>query len=146
MGYLMAYASVDDGFWDHPKVLLLLGYEEAHAALALWTLALSWSHDNTRRNGFEQAGVVPQIQVDRLLGAAGSAAAQALVRCGLWDENRRGGFEIHDFDYWQGVDRWRAMSEGGRMGAAIRHGRAAGQRAAARGANGGPQGLSLIHI
>ena len=80
----MGYAPVSDGFHTHAKVLALGADIDA---VALWTLALSWS----TQHGTD--GVVPPEVVDKLLAGTHhrtrSRLVSALLRVGLWEVDRR---------------------------------------------------------
>jgi hypothetical protein len=79
---------VDDGFYDHPKVLKLCAMKGWERSLALWTLAGSWSSKQ------ESDGNVPLFVVARL-GFA-SADADRLILVGLW-ESVKDGFLFHNW-------------------------------------------------
>lgn len=70
----MAWARVDDGFYDHPKVIGL-----DLAAVGLWTLCLTWCH---HRRDLEVQGYIPPLLPSRLGGDDHLAAR--LVEAGLW--------------------------------------------------------------
>lgn len=122
MADLMAHAQVEDRFYDHPKVLELLDQEDGLAAIGLWTLALAWSHDNTRQNGWEWAGRLPRRQLRRLLLTQADHLAALLVKARLWEVTDEG-WLFHDFDEHQQLAAWRAKSEGGRRSGAVRRAR-----------------------
>lgn len=116
----MAWARIDDGLDDHPKVLTLLDHEDAGVmAIGLWTLCLTWAHRNTRRAG-KIPGLIPLSLPRRYLGHAGRDAAKLLVDVGMWDVTD-GGWLIHDFgDYLPSDETRAARSEAGKRGAAKR--------------------------
>lgn len=121
----MAWARLDDGFDDNPKVMALLDEDDqvsAAAAIGLWTLCLSWAHRNTRQRG-RTPGLIPAGLPRRFLGAAGRDAAQLLVKHGLWEQCDDGGWKVHDFtDYLPSEETRAARAEAGRKGAASRWG------------------------
>ena len=119
----MAWAKLDDGFHDHPK-LIGLGLD----AVGLYTLALTWAH---RHLGASRGcpGHIPRSLPARFAGAEGDDLAGQLERAGLWDvEPDLGGWTIHDFtDYLPAADKpatsdqvRAARSEAGRRGAKAR--------------------------
>jgi hypothetical protein len=79
---------IDDGFYDHPKLLELEDGKLFAPAVALWTLAGCWCSRQLTD------GHVPTRQV-RKLGFAPKHAA-ALVSAGLWVESD-GGWQFHDW-------------------------------------------------
>lgn len=86
----MAWARMDDGFHDHPKVDGL-----SLAAVGLWTLCFTWCN---RHLGSDRLppGFVPASRVKKL---AGGRYVHELVDAGLW-EVAEGGWLFHDFtDY-----------------------------------------------
>jgi len=116
----MAWARIDDGFDDHPKLLALLDAEEgAVTAVGLWTLCLTWAHRNTRKKG-KTPGLIPAGLPRRFLGVEGRTVAKLLVAHGLWDEVPDG-WLIHDFvDYLPSDETREARSAAGKRGAAKR--------------------------
>ena len=73
----MTWFKVDDGFYDHPDVVRLLGHRAGRAALGLWVLAGSYSaHSLTN-------GRILGAQIARL--GFRKAHAELLVTCGLWE-------------------------------------------------------------
>lgn len=80
------YARLDDGFFDHPKVL-----ETSLAALGLYGLALSYAARHLT-NGKLSHAVVQHLG----RGAPGLAAAAELVTIQLWDRDPKG-YRIHDY-------------------------------------------------
>lgn len=118
----MAWARVDDGFDDHPKVLALLEEEQGVAAVGLWTLCLTWAHRNTRRRG-KTPGLLPAGLPRRYLGSSGREVVKLLVAHDLWDEVAAGGWMIHDFDQYLPTEETKAArSAAGKKGAAKRWG------------------------
>lgn len=84
----MTWFKVDDGFADHPKVIALQQRRGWKGALALWTLAGSWSARHLTE------GHVPAAVLRRL--GASKAEANALVAVGLW-EIVDGGYRFHQW-------------------------------------------------
>lgn len=80
----MTWFRVDDGFYDHPKVVQLFDDpEDAVIAIALWAMAGSWASKQLTD------GVVPAQVLRRLLpGVDCERGAAALVRVGLWREEK----------------------------------------------------------
>ena len=112
----MAWARIDDGFDDHPKILALLEEEQGPAAVGLWTLCLTWAHRNTRRHG-KVPGLIPSGLPRRYIGAMGKDLAKLLVAHHLWDE-LEDGWQIHDFVKYLPTDETKqARSEAGKRGA-----------------------------
>lgn len=118
----MAWARLDDGFDDHPKVLDLLDglpEMEGAAAVGLWTLALTYAHRTMREAKIP--GFVPRSFPRRCFVPAG--LGKRLVSVGLWEE-AEGGWLIHDFDKYLPTDELRAKrSEAGKRGAEARWGK-----------------------
>lgn len=85
----MTWFKVDDGFADHPKVIALQASKHWKGALALWTLAGSWSSRHLTD------GHVPSAVVTRLGCAPHDALA--LVEAGLWDQVD-GGYRFHGWE------------------------------------------------
>lgn len=103
----MAWFKVDDGFWAHPKVLMV-----SPDAGWLWLRAGSWSAQQLTD------GFIPTA-ADRLLGDDGTLAAQ-LVDVGLW-EVLPDGWAFHGWDEFQPTrseveELRRKRSEAGRRG------------------------------
>jgi hypothetical protein len=112
----MAWARIDDGFDDHPKILALLEEEQGAAAVGLWTLCLTWAHRNTRKRG-KTPGLIPSGLPRRYMGPAGKDLAKLLVVHGLWDEEDAG-WTIHDFaEYLPTEETKAARSAAGKKGA-----------------------------
>ncbi len=114
----MAWARMDDGFHDHPKVDGL-----SLAAVGLWTLCFTWCN---RHLGSDRLppGFVPASRVKKLRG---ERYVRELVDAGLW-EDVEGGWLFHDFEDYLPESRRpsnmaevsAARSEAGRRGAAKR--------------------------
>lgn len=85
----MAWFKVDDKAHSNNKIRRVLA--EDPAALALWTVAGSWSSDNTTD------GFVPDHQLPWLLPARSVELAQVLVNARLW-RRVRGGYQFHQWD------------------------------------------------
>ncbi|MFM8155424.1 MAG: hypothetical protein ACKOAF_05015 [Actinomycetes bacterium] len=83
----MTWFKVDDKFWSHKKTRTL-----TDAAVALWVRAGSYCGDHLTD------GVVEHGDVEFVGGS--KAAAEELVRAGLWLEHDRG-YEFHDWDNYQ---------------------------------------------
>lgn len=82
----MAWAKLDDEFYDHPKVLRV-----SLAATGLYALCLSYAARKMTD------GALPANAVRRLAGdEMWEALAEQLVHVGLW-EREHDGFRIHDF-------------------------------------------------
>jgi len=120
----MAWARLDDGFYDHPKVLSLIEEEpEGWAALGFWCACLAWAHRHTRKPG-KTPGHMSRSAVARMDRIRGPAYAGLLVKHGLWELHRDGdGWLIHDFQEFLpspelSAVRARAGAQGGRKKAA----------------------------
>lgn len=85
----MAWFKVDDKLHSNNKIRKVLA--EDPAALALWTVAGSWSSDNT------SDGFVPDHQLPWLLPDRSAELAQVLVNARLW-RRVRGGYQFHEWD------------------------------------------------
>ena len=84
----MAWVKVDDGFPDHPKVLVL-----TLAAQGLWLAGLCYANRH-RTDGQLPSGFLRRVGDD-----SAWTAAEELVAVGLWHETAAG-WEIHDYaDY-----------------------------------------------
>lgn len=83
----MSWVKIDDGFYDHPKVMALLENENTlgYAALGLFTLGLSYCGRHLT-DGFVPAKIVKGVR--RL--------ADLLVRYGFW-VIADGGYGVHDY-------------------------------------------------
>jgi hypothetical protein len=119
----MAWARLDDGFHDHPKLIGL-----PLEAVGLWTLSLTWAH---RHHGlsFGLVGHIPPDLPQRLAGSRGKKLAAMLQQHQLWDaEPNIGGWVIHDYvDYLPASEKpstasevRKARSEAGKAGAKAR--------------------------
>lgn len=86
----MAWARLDDGFYDHPKILALWGESPAAVGLHVRCLAYATKHLTD--------GVLPEPVV-RAMGADNEMLG-ALVNAGLWYELEGGQFGLHDFLDW----------------------------------------------
>jgi hypothetical protein len=104
----MAWARMDDQFYDHPKVLALLDHDGGLAAIGLWSLALGWAKRHADPRCPEEAGAIPASLPRRLGGS--SELAKLLVAVGLWTATGSG-WAIHDFAHWQDLDGWARRSE-----------------------------------
>lgn len=82
----MTWFKVDDGFYDHPKVLAALDSKHGKGAIALWTLCGSWCGKH------ETDGVVPALVAKRLGGTTQEVELLLTVR--LWSRVD-GGFTFH---------------------------------------------------
>lgn len=80
----MAAFRVGDEFHNHPKSV-----GASDAAVALWTMAGSWSARH-RRDGYVSSEVLPTLRSDP------EQAAAELVRRGLW-RRAVGGYVFHDW-------------------------------------------------
>lgn len=122
----MAWARLDDGFGDHPKVLELidtLNEMAGAAAIGLWTLGLSYAHSTMRTAKIP--GYIPRSFVHRARVPA--AVGDWLYDVGLW-EKADGGWIIHDFDDYLPSSELKAKrAEAGRRGAEARWGKKAAQ-------------------
>lgn len=92
----MPFFHVDDGFHGHKK-LARLGVEDFHA-IALWTVAGSWSSDNLE-DGFVPDYIAAKMHPDY------KEFASALVRVGLWEVAEKGGESGWQFHDWTGPGR-----------------------------------------
>lgn len=84
----MTWFKVDDKLHSHSKTRKVLA--EAPAALALWTVAGSWSSDNLTD------GFVPDHQLPWLLPTGAEELARTLVAARLW-RRVRGGYQFHEW-------------------------------------------------
>lgn len=111
----MAWARLDDGFHDHPKVDGL-----SLAAVGLYTLCLTWAHRH-RRTAIVP-GHITEARVRKLAGKQSAPLADELLMAGLWEaEQGIGGWVIHDFaDYLPKERDPDERREAGRKGAAKR--------------------------
>ena len=90
----MTWFKVDDTFAGHPKVLDLADGPCFAQAVALWTMAGTWSAAQLTD------GIVPALALKRLVPFDGRRAAAELVRVGLWAE-RTDGYAFHDWHHYQ---------------------------------------------
>jgi hypothetical protein len=90
----VTWFKVDDGFHGHPKVAALEDGPCFAEAVALWTLAGSWSAKHLTD------GNVPCNALRRLVPFCYKAAAAELVRVGLW-ESHSGGWRFRDWTEYQ---------------------------------------------
>lgn len=109
----MTWYKVDDGFWAHPKTLLI-----SDSAIALWLKAGTWASQMLTD------GLVPSGSLG--LFGSGEAVAAELVDVGLWEPDPKG-YRFHDWDHYQPsaeVEKAKraARSEAGRKGAEARWG------------------------
>jgi hypothetical protein len=84
----MVWFKVDDKLHSHNKIRKVLADDPA--ALALWTVAGSWSSDNLTD------GFVPDHQLPWLLPKGADELAQILVAARLW-RRVRGGYQFHEW-------------------------------------------------
>lgn len=90
----MTWFKVDDSFHGHPKVAELEAGRHFAEAIALWTLAGSWSAHHL------MDGFVPMTVLRRVVPFAPVKAASELVRVGLW-EAADGGYQFRDWIHYQ---------------------------------------------
>lgn len=111
----MAWARLDDGFHDHPKVDGL-----TLAAVGLYTLCLTWAHRH--RKGAILPGHITSARVNKLAGKDADRLSTELMAAGLWEsEHGLGGWLIHDFaDYLPKERDPDERREAGRKGAAAK--------------------------
>lgn len=122
------YGLLHDSFYDHPKVVELLEYDDGLAAIGLWSLALIWARKQADPARPERAGIVPAAMVTRLAGdrergrqlAVLLASARAGHQHGLWVELSGGGYLIHEFAPHQELAKWASKSTAARRAAAAR--------------------------
>lgn len=89
----MSWGRLDDGFYDHPKVLRC--WNRHPAALGLHARAMSWVAKQ-ETNGHLPEDIAAMLQPD---DTERDAMVSVLVDTGLWHENGEG-FVIHDYlDY-----------------------------------------------
>lgn len=84
----MTWFKVDDKLHSHSKIRKVLA--DAPAALALWTVAGSWSADNL------SDGFVPDHQLPWLMPSGAEDMARQLVTARLW-RRVRGGYQFHEW-------------------------------------------------
>lgn len=91
----MAWARLDDSFYDHPKTLRL--WDKCPAAIALHCRAICWCAKH------EQDGLLPTAIVNTISPVQRDRDEQikALTDEGAWHKDPRGdGYVIHDYlDY-----------------------------------------------
>lgn len=118
----MPWGKIDDGFYEHDKVLELFDGEDdadALAALGVWVLAFTWAHRNTRKLG-RRPGHITSIQLRRIAGPEAKRLASILVKYRLWDLVEDG-WVIHDFEDYLPSEKTRAeRAAAGRKGAKAR--------------------------
>lgn len=87
----MTWFKIDDGFYDHPKVVAVLDSEHPAAAIACWTLAGTYCARHLT-DGFISSKQLRRLcaDVDHVSGAA------ALVDADLWVEVD-GGYQFHQW-------------------------------------------------
>lgn len=83
----ITWFKVDDGFWAHPKTLLI-----SDSAIALWLKAGTWASQMLTD------GCVPTTSLG-VFGATREHAGE-LVEVGLWDADPRG-YRFHDWEHYQ---------------------------------------------
>lgn len=92
----MTYFRIDDGFYDHEKLVRLgdnVPEEDWARAIALWTMAGSWCSKQLTD------GHVPRGRLGRLCPFGNPiAAAETLVDAGLW-ERVDSGYQFRDWDH-----------------------------------------------
>jgi hypothetical protein len=84
----MTWFKVDDNLHSHSKIRKVLADDPA--ALALWTVAGSWSSDNLTD------GLIPDHQLPWLMPALADELARKLVTAGLW-RRVKGGYQFHQW-------------------------------------------------
>jgi hypothetical protein len=114
----MAWVRIDDGFYQHPKVLKV-----GPLGLALQVAALCYANRHLT-DGFIPAEIVP------LLMAGAGKVAPRMVEAGLWDR-AAGGYQIHDYEAYQML-RSQVLSERAKKRAAGQAGGKASAEARAR--------------
>lgn len=72
----MTWFQVDDGFYDHPKVKSIPRGNARKGAVALWTMAGSWS------GRYGKDGLIPAHQIEEF--SASKTDAEWLVAANLW--------------------------------------------------------------
>ena len=83
----MTWFKVDDGFWSHPKTLVLTAQ-----AVALWVRAGSYCGKHLT-DGYVAATILPMLQ-----GTPNDAAE--LIDAGLWKAVKKG-YVFHDWEQYQ---------------------------------------------
>lgn len=107
----MTWVRLDDGIYDHPKILAV---DTGDRLLYVWSLCWSSRHGT---DGLIPRSALPYIAV---LAGADSDAADRLVAAGLWHEID-GGWTVHDFGDYQPsaaevAEMRRKRAEAGRVG------------------------------
>jgi hypothetical protein len=129
-GRLMAWARLDDGFDEHPKIEKLFDEEdpfEALAAVGLWTVILARVH-REMQGSRRRENTIPGFIRPAWLRQYGNPLqrkmlTKILVRHHLWDIYADG-WMVHDVeDYLPSSDIRRARSIAGKKGAAARWGK-----------------------
>lgn len=110
----MAWARLDDGWHDHPKII-----EAGWEAAGFWVACLTSAYRARRTT--DHPGVIPAAVVVRLAG--GKATAKRLTKrlhaVRLLDDETSEGWPIHDFeDYLPKYDTEQAKAAGARGGSA----------------------------
>lgn len=83
----MPWFKVDDSFWRHQKIRKVAA--KAPAALALWSIAGSWSSEELTE------GFIPDDELPWLIPGA-EELAKELVAARLW-KREKGGYRFHDW-------------------------------------------------
>lgn len=114
----MGYAILDDNLHSHPKILNLIRRDGGRDALALWTLALSWAHAQTRSKPENEQGIVPEyVMAMWMTPDEVHRGASNLVAVGLWELLPDRHIRIHGFRDWQRLDLRETAVQNGRKGA-----------------------------
>lgn len=125
---MMGWALLDDGFYEHRKVinLLLDPSVDGKSALAMWPIGLSWACRHTVSSAPDEQGVIPHHMIvswDRMFGGV-VKDAEVLCDAGLWDRMPNDDYRIHDFRDWAQLDKREAKRHAGRVSAHKRWGTA----------------------
>lgn len=90
----MAWARLDDGFYDHPKTISL--WRRSPGAVGLHVRAITYcaKHLTDGHISEEVVNGMAPLQRDR------EAMVKALITEGQWYENGEDGFVIHDYLDW----------------------------------------------
>ena len=133
----MAWARLDDGFHDHPKVLALLERgTDGLAAIGMWTVTRTWTaRHNTAFIGERTASKVTGASLVRT-----RKLAALLLDVGLFDRttDEKLGWNLHDADDYSRDALSAKRSEAGKKGAESRW-------SAERGSDGKSQDLRLAN-